>query len=172
MKNIFRSQNSRTFGILILFSVFISISFVSKAFAGTLEEEIKGRHFELSGEALVGPYGSEDEVVADLISLRNVDMPPYVSTRAVKSLLSFSNREDVRSVLRGDVVDASSLGLCSVILANLSMIPDQAFRIELSQLALSSIDTKNKKVLPSRINRIKSILNNSSDQSVKALVNK
>ncbi len=141
--------------------------------ARSLEQEIKGRHFELGPNALSDVFGGEDKVVADLIRLRNLDAPSYASTRAEKLLLGFSNREDVRAVLREDIVDPNSLGLCSIILANITEISNEAFRLELAKSALNSINsTSNSKVLPSRINRIKSILNSSTDQKIKALVSK
>jgi len=144
----------------------------SNAETRSLEQEIKGRHFELVATDLSVVFGGEDKVVADLISLRDLESPPYVSTRAEKLLLGFSNREDVRAILRQDVVDEKSLGLCSVILSNITSIPDEAFRMELANSALSSISTSSgQKVLPSRMNRVKSILNSSTDKKVKALVN-
>jgi len=158
------------------FIVFMSLSlFMQNTYADTrsLEQELAGRHFELVASDLAGIFGGEDKVVSDLIKLRDIDTPPFVSTRAEKLLLGFSNREDVMAVLRQDVVGENSLGLCSIILANITEIPEQAFRVELAQLALSSINTKSgNKVLPSRINRIKSILNSSTDKKVKALVGK
>ncbi len=139
----------------------------------SLEVELSGRHFSVPASELVAVFGDEDKIVADLIEFRETDSPPYLSTRSVKLLLSFSSREDVKEILRNDVVDSGSLGLCSVILANLNEIPDQSFRVELAKLALDSISSSNgSKVLPSRLNRIKSILNSSSDNKVRALLSK
>jgi hypothetical protein len=137
----------------------------------SLEQDLASRHFEKKSSELVSAYGTEDQVVADLIKLRSVQSPPYVSTRAVKLLLGFSSRADVQAVLREDVSNEATLGLCSVILSSLSDIQDEAFRLELASSALSSVSSvRTKEAQTTRSNRINAILGGSTDAKVKALV--
>lgn len=157
---------------LLLSFALISFSYNSVMAEGSsLEQDLTSRHFQKKSSELVSAYGTEDQVVADLIKLRLVKSPPFISTRAVKLLLGFSNRADVQAVLREDVSNEATLGLCSVILSSLSDIQDEAFRLELANSALSSVSSvRTKEAQTTRSKRINSILGSSTDDKVKALV--
>jgi len=155
----------------VLFFVVLSLTFLSSSVIAedakiSLEESLSSHHPVSDLPTLINIAGSEDNLIKELIALRLRQKPPALGINATKILLSFTNNIDVQEALLSDVSSKERLGLTSIILTNIDSIQDPSFR---KSLAVTAIDSS-KDSSPAFKSRVKSLIQNSSDTSLKSLV--
>ncbi len=152
-------------GIKILAFVVLSLSTAcAQTSSASLKLLLSDRHKVPTFAELEKNYSSEDALVADLLELRLVDYPPFVSLRAEGLLLQYSDREDVISNLEEDLNHSERLGLARVIIRGLDKIKNSDAKHRFSLKAAELVSTN--KILKS----LKEGMENSSDPVVKRAI--
>lgn len=109
-------------------------------------------------------YGSTDALVQDLLELRLVDFPPFVSLRAENLLLQYSDRNDVISSLEEDLDHEGRIGLARVIIRGLDQVKDNQAKARFASKAAKLVNTNDK------LKSLKGSMENSSDAVVKKAI--
>lgn len=151
---------------------------LSEARSETLTETLPGllssKHPVLDVSVLSKAAGGDDLLVAELLELRLKSKPPTLGINAEKVLLNFIERADVKAALHEDVATPARFGLASVVLSRLDQLPDSELRSSLAKTALQMVSGDSVKasagVSEDIAARINSLIANSSDPSVKALI--
>ncbi len=94
------------------------------------------RHMKMDIKKLEQLAGGEDPLVKRLLELRTDQTYPYVSVRAEKALLYYSEREEVKQVLLSDLQAPEKKGLARVIAIHLDRVTNQTLKEELAKLAI------------------------------------
>lgn len=159
------SKVKMLFLVILSLTLFSSIV-VAEDSAITLEESLSSHHPVSDIPILIEIAGSESNLIKELIDLRSRQKPPALGINATKVLLKFTDNIDVQDALLSDVRSKDRMGLTSIILANIDSVEDSSFR---KSLAVTAIDSS-KDFNPAFKSRVKSLINSSSDSSLKSLI--
>ena len=124
---------------------------------------LEGYHFNKSASELEQIAGGQEQLVSRLLELRGSEKPPFVGIRAVKVLMSYGEREDVRSALLEDMRSASRLGVARTLVVHIDSVSNRDFRYELARQAVE------RAVEEESFSRYARALEDSSDERVRRI---
>lgn len=154
--------------IFLITSTFLFLSlFLASACAqrsSDLQASLSDRHKVPTINDLEKMYGSTEDLVKDLLLLRLVEFPPFVSLRAEALLLQYSDRKDVISSLEEDLDHNNRLGLARVIIRGLDQIKDTKAKVRFAEKAAELVNTND------RLRSLREGMENSSDPVVKKAI--
>jgi len=108
----------------------------SSAFAdgpSEVEKLLTERHDNSDLQTLERLAGGKDQLVDELLRLREKETPPYLSVRAEKLLLNFSGEEKVLSALEGDMENPKTQGLARIVALHFDRVSDESARKRLEK---------------------------------------
>ena len=118
--------------ILLAFALWMS-SVASVAKAESVEKLLTERHLSATPAELETVAGGREQLIDELLKLRQKDTPPYLSVRAEKALLSYSSDEKVVAALESDLADPNAQGLARIVALHLNKVPSATARERLTK---------------------------------------